>query len=366
MRVLFIGPLPEPVTGQSLACRVFLDELQKHHEVDVVNLSKDGFRQGVSSFGRVLDVFRIVVDIWRKQRGADLIYLTVAESPAGNLRDLAIYLVCSSSLSRMLIHLHGGASLRLLMLGHRGPRRLVNERLVSRLGGAIVLGERHTEIFANVLPPHRIHQVPNFAEDSMFIEADGVTAKFAKMNPLRVLFLSNLLPGKGYVELVAGYRELPPPQRNRVRIDFAGGFESAAHEEAFRGSITDLPHVHYHGTVRGDAKRQLFHQAHVFCLPTYYPYEGQPISILEAYASGCAVVTTDHSGIGDIFTAGVNGYQVASRSASTVRTALLEALGDPERLRTMAETNLTTARSAYRTTIFNQNLLRIATSVAGG
>ena len=29
MNVLFIGPLPEPMTGQSLACQVFIDELKK-------------------------------------------------------------------------------------------------------------------------------------------------------------------------------------------------------------------------------------------------------------------------------------------------------------------------------------------------
>ena len=38
---------------------------------------------------------------------------------------------------------------------------------------------------------------------------------------------------------------------------------------------------------------------------------GQSISIVEAHASGYAVITSIHSGIFDIFTPGVNDYEVA-------------------------------------------------------
>ncbi|MBW8003473.1 MAG: glycosyltransferase family 4 protein, partial [Planctomycetes bacterium] len=58
----------------------------------------------------------------------------------------------------------------------------------------------------------------------------------------------------------------------------------------------------------------LYRSSQVFCLPTYYRYEGQPISIIEAYASGCVVVTTDQGGIGDIFKNNKNGYEVEKES----------------------------------------------------
>ena len=35
MRILFIAPVPPPITGQSLAVKVFFDELVKNHEVEV-------------------------------------------------------------------------------------------------------------------------------------------------------------------------------------------------------------------------------------------------------------------------------------------------------------------------------------------
>ena len=70
----------------------------------------------------------------------------------------------------------------------------------------------------------------------------------------------------------------------------------------------------------GEKKRRLFAEAHVFCLPTYYSYyEGQPISILEAYASGCVVITTDHGGICDIFKDKINGFRVEKRSCLSIK-----------------------------------------------
>lgn len=47
-----------------------------------------------------------------------------------------------------------------------------------------------------------------------------------------------------------------------------------------------------------------------FALPTRYPNEGQPISILEAMGNGMFIITTDHAGIPDIVEDGVNGIVI--------------------------------------------------------
>jgi len=359
MSILFIGPLPEPVTGQSLACQVLHEALLGSHCVDVINLSKPGFAHGVDSLSRIGAVFSFIWQAWRKSRSSETVYFTISESLVGNLKDLLIYLACFDRLPRMAVHLHGGAGMRELLKADRRWLRALNSFFLRRIGAVIVLGQRHTDMFEGLVAVERIHIVPNFAEDALFLDEPAIHAKFDQVAPLKLLFLSNLLPGKGHVEMVDALRSLDAADRMRIQVDFAGGFQSEAQKSAFLQSISDLPQVRYHGMVRGNQKLALFHGAHMFCLPTYYPYEGQPISILEAFAAGCAVLTTDHSGILDVFDSEHSGFCVAKRSPTSIRQAIEQALADPQRLRTMALHNRATASQEYRTGRYTARLIRI-------
>ncbi len=363
MNVLFIGPLPEPVTGQSLACQVFFDALVKKNTVGVINLSKRGLNHGLDSVGRIREVLAFVWQAWRKSRKSDCVYFTISESIAGNLKDLLIYLVCFDRLPRMIVHLHGGAGMRELLRPSNRLLRTLNRFFLRRIGAVIVLGARHLSIFEDIAPAERIHIVPNFAEDSLFLDEAAICLKFDQIAPLRLLFLSNLIPGKGHVELVDAYKSLDANTCARVEINFAGGFQSDEQKKEFLQSIDGIAGLRYHGTVRGTRKVDLFHEAHLFCLPTYYPYEGQPISILEAYAAGCAVMTTDHSGIFDIFAPNRNGYCVDQRSPASIRHAIERAVAEPSVLCSFALNNHSEAVKLYRTDHYNDRLLKIMEEV---
>jgi glycosyltransferase involved in cell wall biosynthesis len=359
MRVLFVGPLPEPITGQSLACRIFLDALRLQHDVDVVDQAKREFRPGITSFGRVREVLAIARRVSALKSDADLIYLTISESYSGNLKDLVLFAICFRQLPRMVIHLHGGAGLRRLLRPRLSPFRVLNAFFYRRIGGVVVLGESQRSMFATYANESRVHVVPNCAEDALFVGRVEIDRKFSNDSPLRLVFISNLLRGKGHAELLDAYLALDPATRGAVTLDFAGGFDSPSNEAAFRDRLHGLSGVVYHGPVTGGAKLRLFRQAHVFCLPTYYAYEGQPISILEAYAAGCAVITTDHSGIGDIFRAEVNGYLVRARSVSSLTAAIRRAAASRADLRRIALTNWNAAQAHYRVAHFTQRMMRL-------
>jgi glycosyltransferase involved in cell wall biosynthesis len=324
--VLFIATLPPPITGQSVAGEAFLVDLQQRGiPVTAINLSKNTFRQGVSSLGRMRDVLGLIWQAWRVKEQHDCIYITTAESVAGNVKDLLLLLMLGRKQPQTWLHLHGGAGMRVLLSDRHPWLQRLNRALLRDVAGVIVLGERLAPIFDGYVTRERIHVVKNFAPDDLFVDDTELASKWAKTEVLQVLYLSNLLPGKGYEELVQAIRHLPARLAQRLHFSFAGGFESEAAKQVFLRSIDGLPGVSYHGTVHGVQKRALFRAAHLFCLPTYYPYEGQPISILEAYAAGCAVATTDHSGIFDVFEPGKNGWEVSPRSPASL-VAMLEAV----------------------------------------
>jgi len=357
LKILFIAPLPPPITGQSLASQVFLDSISDAHDVTVVNFSKKGFKEGATSLGRFWDIFKVLSSILKKKSGSDIIYLTISESLAGNFKDLLTYLICFRHLPRFFIHLHGG-SIGKLLLDRNPILRRLNAYFIGRMGGVIILGKSHMCIFKGMIDFDRIHIVPNFAEDIYFCAEGEIISKYNSGGPLRILYLGNLIEGKGYKELLAAFEMFEKSERSDIKIDFAGAFESDGEKKAFLDRIHKFPEIVYHDVVRGEIKKKLLQEAHVFCLPTGFS-EGQPISILEAYASGCTVISTMMGGIVDIFTDQVHGFTIKEKSAVSVKIALQKILMNRSYLLKIGINNRREAWAKYRTQTFNQSLQKI-------
>ena len=94
-------------------------------------------------------------------------------------------------------------------------------------------------------------------------------------------------------------------------------------------------------------------------MPTYYPFEGQPISILEAYATGCVVITSDHSGIPYIFSDKKNGYIVEKKSVPSLKKAIENTLLNINNLEDIAFHNRNEAVKKYRTSIYQDKIMKI-------
>jgi len=360
MKILFIAPLPPPITGQSLAVEVAKKHLEQKNNITVINLVKDTFENGADSFGRVIEIFSILKNVARNKKGKDVIYFTIAESIAGNLKDLFIYLICYRQLSKIIIHLHGGAGMRVI-LGKKNILCFVNIFFLKRLKNIIVLGESQRNIFPFVNQA-KVHVVPNFAQNELYISNADFEQKYRDLDTLQISYISNLIPGKGYKELFQALENLPLYAKKKINVTFAGGFETEKDKLRFLEDIKHVDNIDYVGIVHGEMKKQLFHRTHIFCLPTYYAYEGQPISIIEAYASGCAVLTTNHSGIIDIFKNKVNGFLVDKMSVTSIQNALMQIIECPEVLKSIALTNYKEAEAKYRIDIYNKRLHDILTN----
>jgi glycosyltransferase involved in cell wall biosynthesis len=361
MKVLFLAPLPPPVTGHSLAALAVRDDLARRHDVNVIDIGKGSQHDGRVSWRRLREVGRILSQIRRGQREADAIYLTTSESVAGNLKDLVIYALCATRLDRLIIHVHGGSLGRRLLDRFR-LLRAANALAFRRLAGVIITGNSHRPTFDGILEDERIHVVHNFAHDALFAEPAAIRSKFACTSPLHVVYVSAMSEMKGYDVLADGYLALPPAVQAQIVVDFAGEFETAEGRSRFEAKIAATPGLRFHGLVQGDAKVRLFAGAHVFCLPTAF-FEGQPISILEAYAAGCVVLATPQRGILDIFTPGVHGREIQPRSPESVRDALLALLETRESLLPIALANRQGAEQ-FRITRFNSAVRAIVESAS--
>ena len=359
-RLLFVAPLPEPITGQSLACQVLLDEVTKYFDVTVIDTSRP---REAGRFQYSRKILMNILRIYDKSRHADIIYYNNSESLVGNVRDLLVYIGLWRRLDAVVLHMHGGAGMQRLMHEYMGFLRWINRPFLQRMAAIVVLGPRMTGVFSDAVPRDAIRIIPNFAADDLFSSPESISHKFSRPATINILFLSNLLPGKGYLELVEAYRRLTKSEQTKVLLHFAGGFPNRTSRRDFMERISALPGITYHGTVVGSQKRSLLERAHVFCLPTYYPFEGQPISILEAYAAGCVVVTTDHSGIGDVFSHSVNGFIVEKKSSESIVLALRSVIDRFDVLGEVALNNNSTAQRQYTRTLFCERMISLLREV---
>lgn len=359
MKALFIAPLPPPFTGNSLPIQVLYEELKDFNDITVINLNKDKHKAGITSISRIIEIIGVLYKVRKCVMENDIIYLTVAESFAGNIRDIFIYFLCRKKLDRTVIHMLGGAAMKDILKPRNSLIFKINKYFISKLKGVVVEGETQFDTFSNVISNEKIHIVNNFAEDYLFISDDTLRNKFLKMECLNILFLSNLLPGKGYLELLEAYISLPDEYKHKIKIDFAGKLVRESDKKDFLEKLENLSNVKYHGTVSGDKKRDLFHHAHVFCLPTYYPYEGQPFTILEAYAGGNYVITTYHSGINHVFGDKINGTKVEKKSIESINDALIDIYNNKEDLIRIATYNRSIAKKEYTSRIYIDKMTKI-------
>ena len=209
---------------------------------------------------------------------------------------------------------------------------------------------------------------PNFVDEYLFCDSLEILKRFEASGELQVLYLSNMLIGKGYLDLLEAFEGLSVSDKCRFKLKFVGGFPASSEKQHFLDRISREPRVMYLGNfIDGQEKRDLYLlSSHIFCLPTYYPYEGQPISILEAYATGCVVLTTQHGGIPDIFVEGKNGFSVLPKNPSSIAEALLVATGSAEKLRSIAIRNNLDAREKYRSEVFRARIFELVCGKVDG
>ncbi|HEX6464174.1 MAG TPA: glycosyltransferase family 4 protein, partial [Vicinamibacterales bacterium] len=101
-----------------------------------------------------------------------------------------------------------------------------------------------------------------------------------------------------------------------------------------------LKHITFAGRVRPDDIWQFYAQADVYLQTP--DIDNMPSSVLEAFASGCPVVSTRAGGVPAILTDGEHGLLVPCGDAEAAAQAMLRLIDDPALARQLADAALET------------------------
>lgn len=323
--VVLAGPFSPPITGNSLPFDTLCKHLRKHNTVLTINFSCRLDQTLFTFFRKIFHRIMNIKKITKQCAAADIVYYSLAESAFGILRDFVTFSFCYKYLHKFYLHIFGGCNLKKIIEKPCSFYRYLAPIYFKRIQKIFCEGNEQKKFLRIVTPPKKIVVVPNFFSRDILLPLHQIRRK--NKNSVKVLlFLSNFLPGKGYRELLEAYASLPKYLINRTELHFAGAFASKNEKKSFLSQVSKTKNVFFHGIVCSKKKYNLFKKAHIFCLPTYYAYEGQPFVIFEAYASGCFVITTKHMGIPSIFKDNINGKFVKKKSVKSLRNALIRTL----------------------------------------
>ncbi len=161
-----------------------------------------------------------------------------------------------------------------------------------------------------------------------------------------IMLPARLIRPKGVMEFVEAARRLKQDGL-RARFVLVGAPDPSNPASLSESEIKNLAEsgVIEHWGWRADMPAVL-ETATAVCLPTYYG-EGVPKSLIEAAASGRAIVTTDTPGCRDIVKHGVNGWLVAPRDVEALTVALRDVITSPETTRRYGEQGRNLVRNGF-------------------
>lgn len=342
-KILLIGYSSENLkTGVSLAFESLIDGLNSmYFEPQVIRILDSRKMQihGTFSLLRIKDSLQAILQVWITIPIQEVVYMTIASSKLGFLRDMMIILFAWVFQKRIILHLHGGGYQDFYENQSKWLQSLIRFTL-GKSTNIIVLGELLRDQF-NFVPniENKIKVIPNGLINKLNPSMGRIKFLPDKDNPIRLLYLSNLIPSKGYFTLLDASIELINNYKVNLICDFCGEFTQTiiddqslnieSQKEEFFQRIKNSgldDRIIYHGTVLGDKKETMLREAHFFVLPTYYPWEGQPISIIEALAFGTPVISTPHKGIPEQVKDGYNGFLVPPNDHEAIVKAILKGI----------------------------------------
>jgi glycosyltransferase involved in cell wall biosynthesis len=358
-RILLIGPFTPPITGESLVNDFILKTLSKEAKFNIkqINNAYPIFREdlGKFSFRKTWFYLRQYIKLY-KIYSVQIVYLTIGQTFLGVLK-YAPYIIFSKWLNKeIIIHVHGN-SLKKQYDSLKGLKKYLVKMIISKGNKGIVLSELLIPNLSEFIPRKNIFILSNFVEDCL-IEPKDKLFNVKNTNCLKVIYLSNLMTEKGILYLLESLKVLSE-KGVKYKAKLAGNIDASIREMVLE-KIDANNSVDYLGIIEGDEKKKLLLWGNVFVFPSYL-MEGQPLSILEAMATGNIIITTRHDGISTIVSR-KNGFYINKQDSKDIVNKLQFVEKNLYSLKSIMKFNYDYVKDSYTENIFIDSLEKILLS----
>ena len=181
------------------------------------------------------------------------------------------------------------------------------------------------------LPTHKITVAYNPVDKEIICSQAEILQKISKKNKrseLSICYISNMIESKGYNDVAKACLILKEKRFSRFKMNFIGRWNNLKDEKRFEEFILSNnldKYVNYIGKITDrNVLKEILLNADIFILPTYYPQEAQPRSIIEALNAATPVITTNHASIPEMVTDKEQAIFVDKQSPSQIADAILQ------------------------------------------
>ncbi|MBL8483666.1 MAG: glycosyltransferase family 4 protein [Rhodocyclaceae bacterium] len=319
LRLGLIGPLPPPSGGMANQCRQLRDLLAAEGvSVDLVQVNAPyqpawaGRLRGVRALFRLLPY---LANLWRACGRNDVLHLMANSGWAWHLYAAPAIWIARLRGTPIIVNYRGGEAASFFAAAPRwvhatlarADRLAVPSGYLEAVFGAMG--------FKSVVIPNIIN-----------LDRFKPRAAVAGQNAPHLIVTRNLEPIYDIPTALAAFaiilREFP-----RARITVAGSGPERGRLEALAAELGIAPAVNFCGRVDNHDIPALYAGADLMLNPS--TVDNMPISILEAFASGVPVVSTNVGGIPYVARDGHSALLVAPRAPEAMAAAALRVLREP-------------------------------------
>ncbi len=335
MRVVFVAQLPPPVHGQAVVNQRIADASFTSVQVTTVPMAfsrsiDEVSKATVRKIGVLLSLIVRVVRARCTTDATTLWYSVGARDRSALLRDAVLLTAVRPWFARTIFHLHVG-DLDALVAQLPAALRPLVKQAYRRPDGIIILDES-LQSGSKTLEPRRIDVLANCVDDP------GEVSRPAPKDVPKVSYIGTLAESKGIWVMLEAFRQLHADQvefcacivGESTDADLLARCKHFIDQHGLVG-IVDLP-----GPVHGQAKDELLRSTDIFCFPSHYEGEAQPLAVIEAMSYGVPVVSTRWRAIPGLVEDGVTGVLVDAHDPTGLGGALKHLLEDPARRESMS------------------------------
>lgn len=339
-KVIFFCTFPNQVrgfTGANIGNHVTYTILKDNLDITIIDLGIKSFNPQNFNWAHVIYNFKIffhyIYKIYLlrkhlKRQHYNYLYFLPGSALKGHLRDIFTVWIARPFVERIIGHNRNG---NFADINKRKWHQPLTKYFINSVDKFIFLSNNLRDLTCKFIDTDKTAVIFNPIDNEIVFTVEEINEKISSRKNrqiIQILFLSNMIPAKGYKDVLMAADVLVKRGFINFKIDFIGRWNNKKDEDEAIQFIENKflqNYITLHGKItdRGYIRFALL-QSDIFVLPTYYPVEAQPRSIIEALNAGTPIIATCHASIPEMIESGIDCLFVKKNNPVDIADAIMK------------------------------------------